>query len=199
MKQILVDQWYRVPPGSIVSSREKWGAFTRAQMIIHPDWYAGLDPLVLDALKTGEINPAFFGPLSGDENYLVRLLDPDHLSYALAAARTWLGRLKTCAGNRPLYVIAIPSATMVAKDFFPYRHALKFTLSDALLSVNVDTFMKPLVESVGGRYVGLTDMFRQTHCVDCYFRWDRHLTPLGNRMVADALTPIMVDLVGAHR
>ncbi len=54
-----------------------------------------------------------------------------------------------------------------------------------MLSFDFDDMVQSAISGYNVSYVSLLTDFRSDSCPNCYFPWDRHLTPAGNRRVAE--------------
>lgn len=171
---------------------------TKAKVLAHrqSEFFSSLDNQVQKALLEGKLNPGLVFTSLEDPDYLIRMLDEQDLNYALKATDISLKKVKDrCQSNIPLVVVFLPSSELISEEFFPYKIGLGYKVSSELLKLDIDLRLGKIVSKHGLYYVSLLDNFRKDDCVECFYKWDMHLTPLGNKKAAEYLVPAISAMI----
>lgn len=134
----------------------------------------------------GRINPALLTNAIRVPEQFTYILDPASFEFSLSSLKGRLDLLKSrCTGPMPVYVVFIPSADQVSASYFPYKEAMGFKMDPRLPTFDLDTPIRKVVEGEGFRYFSLLSAFRADGCPTCYYPYDGHLTPEGQKRLAD--------------
>lgn len=137
-----------------------------------------------DFLK-GKINPALIlGSINNPDSYTY-FLDKSNFEYALKAVEERLEKLKDrCTKDLPVFIVFIPSAEVVSEHYFTFKEELGYNVDKSLTILDLDIYLKPLVQKLGFIYLSPLKDFRKDGCTNCYYPYDGHLTPEGQKRLA---------------
>ncbi len=190
----IITSWhFDAIPGDTFYLSEIWQK--QAEKIIqdHPDLESKLNPEVFRQLQMGKLNPAVIIPALSDPKYLIRFLDKENFNFEIAAMDKILAKIKTeCIGKRIGVLIFIPSYELVSEDYFKYRINQGYIVDKKLTSFDLDTPLREISEENGFKYISILSEFRKDKCIGCYYPLDSHMTPLGQKRVAEAVAGIIL-------
>lgn len=184
---VLVESWAddSNPGGAAVDVARVWSRVAAIYYSSYPELKQLLSPEVLDDFLHGKINPTFVRFAVDDKDYIIKMLNPDARSAAVLAYRNQFKNILSCAGKRPVTVIFLPSNVAVSESAFEYRGQLGFVMDKKMLTFDFDSMVQSAISGYPVSYISLLSNFRRDGCPDCYYPWDRHLTPAGNTRVAE--------------
>lgn len=197
-----------VPP----TPTKKTAAETRAQYVrIAAELEAGMSPeqraefdrlddAVKQAFHEGTVNPWMISHATGAPDYFMNTAPPGdvgasvrHMGYALARIRDAAAR----AGARTL-VLSIPEGFYVNEEAYRNIQRVGFRVVPGMLASDVaDNAVREACEAHGISFFTATPAFRQqSGRTGLYYALDRHFTPAGNALFADAIMPSVLREVG---
>lgn len=170
--------------GARVEVREKWKIAARDYAKTTPEALSLMPEETRSLFLSGEVNPALVVYALQDPNYFTRLLDPPIMSLSLTSLRKRLEAIRHCTGKKPVTIVVMPSFVLVSDSALQYGKKFGFAVDSRLLTFDFDSPIKREAEKIGAHYISVLSDFRRDGCPDCYYPWDRHLTPAGNSRVA---------------
>lgn len=189
-ESIIVKEDYFANSGDAIYLKPLWKSKVKVLAQRRPEFFSNLDPEVQKQLQSGELNPGLAFISSYDPDFLIRLLNDEDKDYALAALDNLFKNIKDgCKRNIPIVVLFLPSSELISKEFFPYKKDLGYNVSEDLLRLSLDRQIKILTDKHGFEFRSLLEDFRDDNCFECFYKYDMHLTPLGNGRVAEYLAP----------
>ena len=182
----LMESWGDLEPsGARVSVREKWKKSALDYAKKTPEAISLLPEETKSLFLSGEVNPALIVNALQDPHYFTRLLDPPIMSLALQSLRKRLTDIRKCVGEKPVTIVILPSFVLVSEEALQYGKKFGFSTDNRLLTYDFDTLLKKEADNIDAKYISVLSDFRRDGCPECYYLWDRHLTPLGNQKVAE--------------
>ncbi|MAG59756.1 hypothetical protein CMO96_03145 [Candidatus Woesebacteria bacterium] len=176
-------------PGAVIETSSYWKPRAQSFAAFNQDYINSLAPEARKMYLEGKLNPDIISYSTQNPNFLISMLDETTFRKAVNVVDKKLERLKSsCSKDLPVYIVFLPSNDLVSEEFHSYRKGLGFQVSNRLLDFNPDPDLREVAEKNGFAYFSLLDEFRKDGCLDCYYLWDFHLTPVGTKRVADYLT-----------
>lgn len=165
----------------------------------HKEFFSGLGLEAQKEFLSGRLNPGLIMESQNDPDYLIRTLDENDLNTSLAALDLSFRKLKEeCSDNILLVVVFLPSSELVSKDYLPFKESLGYKVSEDLLKFDPGEKIRPIAGKFGFSFVSLLDNFREDGCLNCFYKWDGHLTAEGNKRTAEFLLDKIAPLVTIH-
>lgn len=173
------------PPFPPVDLTQGWRVMSQSLLKEHPEMLKRLDPEAIQRFLSGDLNADLLGSSLSEPDYLVTMLNPENLDFAVAATAQDLIRFRrTCAGSRPVILVLFPPDELITREYLDYRHKTGYNTDPALLTFDVDTPLSAAAKNAGMSYISLLRSFREDGCPSCYYPWDTHLTPSGTSRAA---------------
>ncbi len=170
-------------------SSNLWSRNANIMTAKYPEILKVIDPKILPDFLKGKINPVMVEFALMDRQYLIKILDTENRKTALSAFEKSLAGMKNdCLGKIPAVLFVIPPNHMISKIYFPNQQALGFHTDERMLSLDLDSELKPITEKSGLKYISALSYLRNFSCNDCYYAWDSHFTKKGNEIIADFLS-----------
>lgn len=174
----------------VIRSSQVWQDGVREGLKVNPTILLKIDPKLRQDFLAGKINPAMVLRAVSDPNFLTYILDDELATIAFSAMDARLARFaKRCSGKLPVAVVFLPGPTLVSEHYLPFKEELGYITDKRLVTFDIETPLRAMVENHGFAYFSVLPEFRKDGCVDCYYPYDGHLTPLGNQKVFEYLAP----------
>lgn len=152
----------------------------------HPELLSRIDKRLIPDFLSGRFVPVLLTYAAGMPDYLINVLNKEFLKSSLEENRKQLKLIKDlCIKDKPAYLVVLPSQELVSREFFQYRIGTGFNIDEAILHFDLDFYLRPHSEGVGIRFLSLLPTFRGEQCIECFYPWDSHFTPLGHQKTAD--------------
>jgi len=140
----------------------------------------------------GKINPAVIINAVRTPELPVVLLNEDLRNYMLYSLDERLRLFsERCSRNLPVAVVFIPSSEMISEAYMKDKEGLGFKVRPELTKISLDTDLAEIMKKYSFHFVSALSSFRQDACLDCYYAYDGHLTPLGQKRLLAVLLPFV--------
>lgn len=198
-RPVLTTWWHEgAKAGDVFTLSPLWKIKATELIKGKPKVLSTLDPEIVRDFTEGKL-PIIL-EVSEKVDYLIKFLDPENFNFEIASTAKILKQIKSgCIGNRPSYLLFLPSYELLSKDYFKYRSGTGFLVDDKLLTFDLDTPLSKIAKQSGFIYISPLKQFRQDQCLGCYFLWDSHPTSLGHRRIADYIVRQIQIILNSKR
>jgi len=179
-------------PKEPIYKRFIWEASAKEFAGNNPNAILQFDPVVREWFMNGLINPDLLLSSLQNPRSLVTMLEPERLDSAINTSQNILQNLlKECARKRPVVFLLLAAEELVSEDYLRFRTKSGFIVDKRLVTLDLDTPMANMVRNNGISFISVFPSFRADTCPGCFYPWDIHLTPYGNKRVSDVIAPLI--------
>jgi hypothetical protein len=160
--------------------------------------FARLDRSIQTDYREGRLNPGLLRLALWRPDYFSRHQDPQDpatrkLIASMSAQLQRIGESAKAAGARVL-VVSVPNPAYASREDKLTRQRLGFLLEpDSLDDDGPDESIRLAAEEASLPFVSFTNAFRRHNGAHLFFPLDGHLTKEGHGLLAECLTPAVVD------
>lgn len=163
--------------------------------------YDALEPGVKAVFLEGELNPWLISHSTGEPDYFMNTIDIRDLWLEIRMMGRFLRQTRKAAERSHARIIAVsvPEGFYVNKEAYRNVQRIGFEVVPEMLSTPVvDQAVKMACDRAGVPFYGATEpMRRYLDEPGLYFELDRHLTPRGNALYGDIITPFVLEQMAA--
>ncbi len=165
--------------------------------------FAQLPEEVQQAFHAGTLNPWMISHSTGSPDYFMNTLNIDGLDVQIGDMSRAFTRLRKAADKvgASTLVINIPEGFYVNREAFENVKRIGFHVEPDMLTTSVpDEALAVACEYAGLAPLSVTREFRD-HIDEpgLYLKFDRHMAPKGNALLAEFITPAVSDAVRRHQ
>lgn len=184
----VIDESYLQNHPNVIDETQAWQQEARSYEQKIPSILLNMDPSLRQPYWDGKINPAQFYYAAVDPKFYVHILDQKYFSEGMQLIGAKLLEFRqTCSGNKPVYVVNLPSSELVSKDYFVYKKQEGFAMDDKTVTFDMDASLSQEVTKAGFSYISALANFRSDGCPGCFYKYDGHPTPVGTKRIAQVL------------
>lgn len=183
-------RWGNIDAGSKIIASDSARQVLQKQVNADPLILLNTKPEIRQWLIEGRLNPALRIGARNNADFYKYYFYPEAFNYALDAYKKRLGLFKErCSKDKPTIFVFIPASNLVSSYYLPFYMDLGFNMDNRLPSFNLDWYLKPLVQKEGFIFLSALAPFRQDECKNCYYPYDGHLTPEGQKRLSEVILP----------
>jgi len=161
--------------------------------------YDALEPGVKAVFLEGKLNPWLISHSTSEPDYFMNTIDIRDLWLEIRMMGRFLKQSRKAAecSNARIIAVSVPEGFYVNKEAYHNVQRIGFeVVPEMLLTPVVDQAVKIACDRAGISFYGTTEpMRRYLDEPGLYFELDRHLSPRGNALFAELITPFVLEQI----